>query len=82
MVWVEFYALVSLVLVEQHPLKVSHFAYLRSISVAAHNFYGFALVAYDRMYRRQVLTRGSHDWGVDPGFYIEEFVRQAKVVLQ
>ena len=81
-VWMECYALMASVLVERYPSKASHFfAYLRRISRAARNFQGSAWVAYDRMYRRQALARGSLDWGVeDPGLYSEAFVGRAKVV--
>lgn len=81
-VWVECYALMATVLVEQHPSKAPHlFAYLRRISRAARNFQGAAWVAYDRMYRRQALAKGSLDWGIeDPGLYSEAFVGRAKVV--
>ena len=81
-VWVECYSLMASVLVESHPEKATHlFAYLRRVSRAARNFQGSAWVAYDRIYRRQALARGSLDWGLeDPSLYSEAFVGRAKVV--
>ena len=50
-VWVESYALMVSVSVEQYPTKAVHFcAYLHRVTRAARNFQGSAWVAYDRMY--------------------------------
>ena len=75
-VWTERFSLMAAVIVEEQPDKAAHmFAYLRRVTRAARNFQEAAWVAYDRMYRRQALARGSLDWGVeDPGLCSEAFV--------
>ena len=72
----------AVVLAERHPSKTPQLmAYLKRIVHAARNFHGTAWVAYDRLYRRQVLAQRSLDWAQeDSSLYNEAFVGQAKMI--
>lgn len=82
LLWVDCYATLVGVLVEQFPNKAGEFmAYLRTILRAHRTFAGETWVSYDMSYRRKAANLKSLDWGtLDSLLFHEAFAGRAKAV--
>ena len=78
--WLECYGRMAAVLSMRFPEKAAElWAYQTSILHAAHAYEGANWVAYDRLYRREMLAKKDLDWSVpNPRLYSEAFTGRAK----
>ena len=78
--WLECYGRMAAVLSMRFPEKAAElWAYQTTILHAAHAYEGANWVAYDRLYRREMLAKKDLNWSVpNPRLYSEAFTGRAK----
>ena len=78
--WLECYGRMAAVLATRFPEKAAElWAYQAAILHAAHAYEGSNWVAYDRLYRREMLVKKDLNWSVpNPRLYSEAFTGRAK----
>ena len=78
--WLECYGRMAAVLTWRFPEKAAElWAYQTTILHAAHTYEGANWVAYDRLYRREMLAKKDLNWSVpNPRLYSEAFTGRAK----
>ena len=81
-IWLECYARMAAVLVSRFPEKGPElWAYKSTILNAAHSYEGSTWVAYDRMYRREMLACKDLNWSVpNSRLYNEAFTGPARMM--
>ena len=78
--WLECYGRMAALLCTRFPEKAAElWAYQTSILHAAHAYEGANWVAYDRLYRREMLAKKDLNWSMpNPRLYSEAFTGRAK----
>lgn len=79
-VWLECFARMAAILTIRFPEKAPElWAYQTTILHAAHSYEGANWVAYDRLFRREMLAKRDLNWSVpSPRLYSEAFTGRAK----